>query len=794
MLEAIEGVKKSISEHSDSLDNLHGKLAGHGQAVDDLAKLVDGMPDHDSLMKGVHGLLGDHLGDHSGKVMDEINKLPLPPDEKIMLQAMENMEESVLGTMLEAIEGVKKTISEHSDSLDNLHGKLAGHGQAVDDLAKLMDGIPDHDSLMQGVHGLLGEHLGDHSGKVTDEINKLPLPPDEKVLLQAIKNMEESMLTTVLEAIEKMKDRVDPSCVKEWLEDHSKELHGKLDDHGKKYEDLAKLVDGIPDHDTLMQGVHGLLGEHMNDHGGKIMSSIAEMPLPPDEKIMLQAIENMEETVLGQTLEAINKLKSDLEGHNGSLHGKFDAFMDGMPDHDSLMKGVHGLLGDHLGDHSGKVTDEINKLPLPPDEKVLLQAMENMEESVLATVLEAIESLKKTISEHSDSLDNLHGKLEGHGQAVDDLAKLVDGMPDHDSLMQGVHGLLGEHLGDGHGKIMGVIEALPLNKSEKVMLQAMENMEETMLTTVLEAIEKLKDRVDPSCVKGWLENHSKELHGKLDDHGKKYADMAKLMEGMPDHDTLMQGVHGLLGEHMNDHGGKIMSSIDSLPLPADEKIMLQAIENMEETVLGQTLEAIRNIQMNVTIQGSKALDTPLGSSEQAGARLSNSTERAPIQKQTQSLPSSSYVRSSRVSDSAERVPAQNRAQSSPSLKDASSSRSEPRSKPVPDNTPPPKWSQSRLSSTPSSQKQEAPTTKYSQSTVKKGNDLTTDAKRKFDFAKDSERARSSSPSRTARAQTDSVIDTKDSDTLSCKCGYTCGTETALSRHLTRNSDRGHARV
>merc|ERR1719326_1502873 len=249
---------------------------------------------------------------------------------------------------------------------------------------------------------------------------------------------------------------------------------------------------------------------------------------------MLQAIENMEETVLGQTLEAINKLKSDLEGHNGSLHRKFDAFMDGMPDHDSLMKGVHGLLGDHLGDHSGKVTDEINKLPLPPDEKVLLQAMENMEESVLATVLEAIESLKKTISEHSDSLDNLHGKLEGHGQAVDDLAKLMDGIPDHDSLMQGVHGLLGEHLGDHSGKVMDEINKLPLPPDEKVLLQSIENMEESVLSSVLDAIEGIK-----KILTGHADSLN-ELHGKMSGHESA---MAQMMDGMPDHDTIMNGVH-----------------------------------------------------------------------------------------------------------------------------------------------------------------------------------------------------------------------------------------------------------
>merc|ERR1719215_1342835 len=223
-------------------------MFSHSQAVDDLSKTLDSMPDHDSLMKGVHGLLGDHLGDHSGKVMSEINKLPLPANEKVMLQAMESMEESVLTTTLEAIEGVRKQISEHSDRLD-------GHGQAVDQLSKALDSMPDHDSLMKGVHGLLGEHLGDHSGQVMSEINKLPLPANEKVMLQAMENMEESVLATILEAIE---------GVRKQIASHE----DRLDGHGQAVDQLAKTLDSMPDHDAMMKGVHGLLGEHLGDHSG----------------------------------------------------------------------------------------------------------------------------------------------------------------------------------------------------------------------------------------------------------------------------------------------------------------------------------------------------------------------------------------------------------------------------------------------------------------------------------------------------------------------------------------------
>jgi len=292
-------------------------------------------------MKGVHGLLGDHLGDHSGQVMSEINKLPLPANEKVMLQAMENMEESVLAAILEAIEGVRKKIDDHADRLD-------GHGSAVDQLSKSLDAMPDHDSLMKGVHGLLGDHLGDHSGQVMSEINKLPLPANEKVMLQAMENMEESVLATILEAIEGVRKQV---------ADHA----DRLDSHGKG---LQSLLDGMPDEKNLMKGVHGLLGEHLGDHSGQVMSEISKLPLPADEKVMLQAMENMEESVLKATLQAIEGVKLDI--------------YERMPNHESIMQGVQGLLGEHVSAHSENIMNEINKLPIPADEQVMLMEIERM--------------------------------------------------------------------------------------------------------------------------------------------------------------------------------------------------------------------------------------------------------------------------------------------------------------------------------------------------------------------------------------------------------------------------------
>merc|ERR1719183_1262516 len=101
---------------------------------------------------------------------------------------------------------------------------------------------------------------------------------------------------------------------------------------------------------------------------------------------------------------------------------------------------------------------------------------------------------------------------------------------------------------------MSEIANLPLDNGQKVMLQAMENMEESVLGAVLEAIEQLRKDHDPAYLKDCMDGHAKDLHGKLDKHSSdkdaKHDELSKMLDGMPDHDAIMNGVHGLLGDHI----------------------------------------------------------------------------------------------------------------------------------------------------------------------------------------------------------------------------------------------------
>jgi uncharacterized protein YukE len=632
-LEAIKKLKTDLQGHTESL---HGKMGEHGKMYDKLVKQLDNMPDHDALMDGVHGLMSKHIGDHKDHLSKEISGMPLPPDEKIMLQAMENMQETVLGEMLEAIKKLKadltgshdKYIGSFKDMLDDhskdLHGKLDGHGKNHDNITKQLDKMPNHDAVMKGVNDLVAGHLGDHNSKMMKAIDKLPLPADEKVLLNAIENSLKATETATLEAIKKLKSELGGSSdkVKGLLEDHARSLHGKLDGHGKSQDNFIRQLDKMPNHDGIMKGVNDLVAGHLGDHNAKMMKAIDKLPLPPDEKVLLMAIENSLKQTEGVTLESIKKLKSDLGGgskevkgwldeHSRSLHGKLDSHsksqdslmkqLDKMPNHDGIMRGVNDLVAGHLGDHNAKMMKAIDKLPLPPDEKVLLMAIENSLKQTEGATLEAIKKLKSDLGGNSkeikswldDHAKDLHGKLDGHGKNHDNIGRQLDKMPSHDAVMKGVNDLMANHLGDHNGKMMKAIDKLPLPPDEKVLLNAIENSLDQVLGQTLDAIKKLSKDV---------QGHTDSLHGKFGEHGKAVDDLMKQLDNMPDHDALVDSVHGLMDKHIGDHKDHMSKQIKGMPLPPDEKIMLQAIENMQETVLAETLEAMK--KMKSDLQGS----------------------------------------------------------------------------------------------------------------------------------------------------------------------------------------------
>lgn len=434
----IEARLASLEESSKTTASLLAQilqtLEGHGNNHNSITKLIHGLPNHEGLMQGVYGLLADHISDHTNRLTNEISKLPLPPDEKVMLQAMENLQEQALGKTLGAISEIKESSG--------------------------------------GASGRSLDYIRDHSDRIAREISSLPLPPDEKVMLQAIENMQETLLTKTMDAIGQLKTG--------------------LDDHSSGVQERLQCLEELPTHDALMKGVRGVLAEHISDHGNRITSEIRNLPLPQTEKVMLQAIENMEETVLSQTLEAIQQLR------NG-----FDGRARGMVEHDSVIQGVRNLLAEHIGDNSSRITREINKLPLPPDEKVLLRSIENMQQTVLSETLEAIRRLSSGLDTHTKGL---HGKLDGYGRSHDILAKRMEGMPDHHALLTGVRGVISEHISDYSDRMTRDIKRLHLPADDKTMLQAIENMEEAVLGRTLEAVSQAKSD---------LKKHGELLHGRF---------------------------------------------------------------------------------------------------------------------------------------------------------------------------------------------------------------------------------------------------------------------------------------
>jgi endonuclease III-like uncharacterized protein len=568
----MEGMRRDIidcqigTKQSEIIELVSAAMSKHGSTHDSLARLI--ASHQDSSVKAIETLAtqsDDLQGDISGlerrlQTVERNGQETITLLNRILQRFPNGMDvgagqEDVKRWFDDHAKGLQKRLDDHTMSL---HKKIDNHEVHV---KSIIDGMPDHGSIMNGVHDLLARHLSDHSSKVMSSINKLPLPPDEKVLLQVIENSQNASLCQTLEAIERLRKQSDPLVIQRFLDEHSKALHKKMDSQGKSYDEAIEKLQRVKQPPVDLSLIQKWLGDHTKD------------------------------------------LHKKLDSHSKNHDDLVKDVRDGMPNHDAIMKGVHTLLSQHIGDHNSKIMSSISKLPQPPDEKGLLQAIENMQDNVLGQTLTAIERLRKQhdpaimqqwIDEHSKSL---HKRFDIHARNHDDLAKtIMDGMPDHDTIMKGVHGLLSDHMGDHSDKMMSSISRLPLPPDEKILLQAIENMQEASLSQTLEAIGELKKQQkqnDPSVIQKWLDEHSKDIHKKLDGHRKNHDDLAKrMMDGMPDHDTIMKGVHGLLADHMGDHSDKMMSSINKLPLPPDEKILLQAIENMQEASLSQTLEAI----------------------------------------------------------------------------------------------------------------------------------------------------------------------------------------------------------
>jgi hypothetical protein len=323
-------------------------------------------------------------GRKNDSIIELLDRMSSRSDDKAMLQAIEQNISDL----------TTKIARDHDNHAKGLHQKLDSHGRSAESISRRLDGMLDHD-MMKRMHSAIEEHIGEHSSRITREISKLPLPPDQKVLLQSVENMMDTVQSRVLESHGKLKDTFD---------DHARGLHGKLDRHGRNHEGLQKILADLPGHESIMRGVHNLMAEHIQDHSGRISREISKIPLPPDEKVMLQAIENMEEAVLGKTLEAISTLKAGLDSHNKGLHGKLDVHgrsneyiarrLEGMPDHDSVMRGLHGIMAEHISEHCSKVMCSINKLPIPADEKLMLKAIEGMFDTILGKTLDAVGQVK----------------------------------------------------------------------------------------------------------------------------------------------------------------------------------------------------------------------------------------------------------------------------------------------------------------------------------------------------------------------------------------------------------------
>lgn len=215
----------------------------------------------------------------SGVLSDNLQKL----DRGLEVRIAE-IQEGVQMSCMSSMECLQKTLD---DSTAGIHAKLDSHIKQHDDLAI------------------------EHSERLFKSINQLTLPTEDNRLLKAIENVEEAGLNQMLEAVER--------------------LHRQFESSDTKIDEIFNLVaEGMPATGAIAEKVDDLLAEHtkrvddslsghVSSHSDRIVASIGELAAPPSEQSLLQAIQNMHEAALSQTMssfdqvmEALDKLKEQI--------------------------------------------------------------------------------------------------------------------------------------------------------------------------------------------------------------------------------------------------------------------------------------------------------------------------------------------------------------------------------------------------------------------------------------------------------------------------------------------------
>jgi len=162
-------------------------------------------PDHDTIASAVHDRISRaNLKVDTSELMRALSKIDLEKHFEAHSGVIDGKLRKHSGDILKAV----STMPDHDTIVNAMHERLKTVTLNVDhgELKQMIRRIPtehDHDALASAVHERIGGSIanaGNHS-KILSAIGSLKLDPDLTIVLEAIEAMEESVVTTLLEAI-----------------------------------------------------------------------------------------------------------------------------------------------------------------------------------------------------------------------------------------------------------------------------------------------------------------------------------------------------------------------------------------------------------------------------------------------------------------------------------------------------------------------------------------------------------------------------------------------------------------
>lgn len=631
------------------------------------------------------------------------------------------------------------------DSHANLHGK---HGDLMKNQGKLQELLLAIQESHNGLHGKHQKLLGSH-GKIEEMLAALH---DGHAQLHSKQAEVLGAHTGLRELLTKLQDGHSS------LHDKNRDLLAAISaivmpDLGPFHEHFSVVGDALSKHGTKVTSLEQRLSQlEKNDQDQKQLLETILKRLPLDMDKQLKGIQAEVKAVRAETQKDADALADVVQGEVRGLQKELQQLRAEVSNSSAsaekeMRKLQQALEGGKqhttatMKQHSTDLLTALRQLEGVPElEAITGGVVERLKKVKLSTDHSPILAALECIPDLHQRMCHVHEKVSSSNVHYDpaDVLKAISKIksgPDHDTIAAAVHDRISRaNLKFDTSELMRALGKIDLDKAFEAHSSIIDGKLRKHSGDILKAVGNMPDH---DTIANAMHERLKTMTMNVD-HGE-LKQMIRRIPTEHDHGALASAVHDRIGSALSNAGNhsKILSAISSLKIDPDLTIVLEAIEAMEESVVTTLLEAIRGIDMQVMCRGSMPASLQ--------PRLENG---------------SSKVRQAYGSRPKQLV-----------APPESTLALEPEPRPV---------------NTRAARDRSTPATDASSPRVSKPK-----ADRSVSAGPVASRASAPPPS----ALADYEAQTYESATWACICGFSCGTQAALERHLNRFAgQKGHRAV